>query len=141
MKKGIVLYILLCAISLITSAQTQNIVLKDTIGDFVFDALVTEMGTVPQKNSNLVKYFKYIGSDSVIIFRAWTGDPHYICEYPALQILKKDSIYSFAVCFWHQNRQGQFHKIMGFDFSNGQRVSLVFKGFVDTVYINPLETK
>ena len=103
MRKSIVLYIL-CTVAFFSKAQT--VVLKDTIGDFVFDALVAEMDTVEAKNSRLIKYFKYIGSDSVKINRTWTTDPHNICQYPFNQILKKDSIYSFMVCFLHQGRYG-----------------------------------
>ena len=140
MRKTFVLYVLLCTTTIFANAQPQIVVLKDTIGDFVFDALVTEMDTVEAKNSRLIKYFKYIGTDSVKINRTFTSDPHYICQSPYNQILKKDSIYSFTVCFSHQGRVGNFHKSMGFNFSNGQGVLLTFKGFVKQEYTNyPLE--
>jgi hypothetical protein len=44
--------------------------------------------------------------------------------------LKKDSIYSFTICFTHIGRPGNFHRDVCFYFSNGKQVSLRFKGFV-----------
>ena len=118
-------------------AQENNVILKDTIGEFVFDALVTEMGTVPQENINWVKYFKYIGADSVVITKAKTSDPHVFKSYPRDQILQKDSIYSFGLTFPFESysRGGYFNKSAVFEFSNGQRVNLRFKAFVDTNYV------
>ena len=108
----------------------QPIVLKDTIGDFIFDALITEMDTVEQKDINLVKYFKYIGFDSVKINDARTPDPHMFTNYPHKQILQKDSVYSFALAFPFRGRPGIFSKMGVIEFSNKQTVVLWFKAFV-----------
>ena len=140
-KQPIVLYI---KGEVVQSIHTQKseIILKDTIGDFVFDALVTEMDTVEQRNVNLVKYFKYIGSDSVRINNARTSDPHIFTNYPHNQILQKDSVYSFALTFPFRGRAGLFNKTGTFEFSNGQMVVLRFKAFVKPEYTNyPLEKK
>jgi len=144
MKKGIFLYILLCVVFLFanandckhTKAQNQEVVLKDTVGDFVFDAIIENLDTVPMRNASMVKYFKYIGSDTVKIERAFTNDPHFICEYPRNIILKKNFVYPFTICFWFQSGKGYFHKNMGFTFSNGQRVEFLFNG-----YVSPLKTE
>jgi len=142
-KTTIILCVFLCFATLFGNAQPgylmfrePQIILQDTIGDFVFDALVTEMDTVRQENTRLVKYFKYIGSDAVKINKAWTSDPHLICQYPNNQTLKTDSIYSFTVCFTHRGRPGNFQTTMGFDFSNEQRVAMTFKGVVKPEYYN-----
>lgn len=109
--------------------ERQNITLKDTIGNFVFDSLKHNFGEIDPYNypSQIEKHFKYIGDSLLIITRAWTGDPHFICSYPK-EPLEKNKIYSFRICFHHRGRQGILNKKMGFNFSDGTRVSMLFKG-------------
>jgi hypothetical protein len=109
--------------------QSANIIFKDTLFNIAFDSVSHDLGMIKPTNENnkLVKYFKNIGRDTIVIARAWSGDPHYICEYPKEPLLP-NRIYSFTVCFWHEGRQGNLNKTMGFDFSNGNKVSLKFSG-------------
>ncbi len=112
-------------------AQTPNtnqIVLKDTVLQFVFDSVHHNLGWInPRKNARVTKHFKYVGTETVSITRAWTGDPHYICNYPK-EPLKPNKTYTFSVCFSHKNRAGVMSKQMGFDLSNGQKITFRFTG-------------
>lgn len=112
-----------------TIQDTANISFRDTIFNIAVDSISHNLGQIVPTNDNnrLVKYFKYIGTEPIFITRAWTGDPHFICEYPKEQLIP-NKIYSFTVCFWHQDRQGSMTKIMGFDLSDGNRVSFKFTG-------------
>lgn len=109
------------------NADSTKIIFKDTLHHFVFDTLDNHLGTIPSKNNRVVKYFKYLGTDSVHITRTWTSDPHFICKYPK-ELLIPHKIYSIQVCFFHNGRQGHFHKKMGFDLSNGNRILYRFTG-------------
>jgi hypothetical protein len=77
----------------------------------------------------LVKHFKYIGKTPILIAKAWTGDPHYICKYPK-EMLMPGMTYDFTVCFWFANKQGRLNKVMGFELTNGKRISLIFTGTI-----------
>jgi hypothetical protein len=107
--------------------DTSTIVFKDTVLNFVFDSISHDLGDILPENNFIVKYFKFIGDEPIIIRRAWTGDPHYICEYPTEPLIP-NKIYSFKVCFCHQGRQGKMIKLMGFDLNDYERITLVFKG-------------
>ena len=140
MQKTIIIYILLCAIDMFANAQTQTIVLRDTVGDFVFDALLTE-GVIPQKNIDLVKYFKYIGADTVKINNTRTLDKRVVINYPSEQILQQDSIYSFVFSFSLQDWYGYFGNTPNINFSNEQQIRLRFQIFIDTLYANSSKFK
>ena len=109
--------------------DSTNITFKDTVFNFAFDSISHNLGDIVPTNENnrLVKYFKYIGTEPIVITRAWTGDPHFICEYPREPLIP-NKIYSFTICFWHQDRQGNMTKIMGFDLSDGNIISFKFTG-------------
>jgi len=109
--------------------DTLNMTFKDTVFNFAFDSIAHNLGNIVPTNENnrLVKYFKYIGKEPIVITRAWTGDPHFICEYPQEPLIP-NKIYSFTICFWHQDRQGKMAKVMGFDLSDGNRISFMFTG-------------
>lgn len=106
-----------------------NITFRDTIFNIAFDSISHHLGNIvpSNKNNRLVKYFKYIGKEPIFIKKTWTSDPHFICEYPK-ELLMPNKIYSFTICFWHQDRQGNMTKVMGFDLSDGNRISLKFTG-------------
>ncbi len=110
-------------------ANPENIVFRDTVDGFAFDSLTHNLGIVPNINVKLIKYFKYVGQDTVYIRRAWTGDPHYICRYPN-EPLVYGKIYTFEVCFSFQSRQGPMWKQMGFELSNDKRINFLFKGHI-----------
>jgi len=112
-----------------TTQEPANISFKDTVFQIVVDSISHNLGQIVPTNDNnrLVKYFKYIGTEPIFITRAWTGDPHFICEYPKDQLIPT-KIYSFTVCFWHKDRQGSMTKMMGFDLSDGNRISFKFYG-------------
>jgi hypothetical protein len=82
----------------------------------------------PQQNCYKEFYFK-VGSDSLEIAQAYTGDPHYIDKYPR-GVLQTGIIYSYSVRFHFQNRYGPYHKVMGFKFTNGEFGYFTFKGEV-----------
>ena len=112
-----------------TIQDSINISFKDTVFSIALDSISHNLGQIVPTNDNnrLVKYFKYIGTEPIFITGAWTGDPHFICEYPKEQLIP-NKIYSFTVCFWHQDRQGSMTKMMGFDLSDGNRISFKFTG-------------
>lgn len=64
-------------------------------------------------------------NDPFFIVRAFTGDPHFICNYPR-EPLQTDSVYTFTICM--ARRVGPLNKTMGFNFSNGKRVFFRLKG-------------
>jgi hypothetical protein len=104
---------------------------KDTLYSIVCDNFVHDLGTIPNRDSLLVKYFKYVGNDRdpVFISRTWTGDPYYISQYPK-GILKKGEIYSITINFCFSGRPAKFEKAMGFYLSNGENIKFIFKGNV-----------
>jgi len=112
-----------------TTFDPNYIVFKDTIFSIVTDSLSHDLGDIPAVNNKLVKWFKYIGKEPVVIVKAWTNDPHFICGYPKEPLINGE-IYSFTVCFSNNGRAGHFNKIMGFDLSSGERISFRFKANV-----------
>jgi hypothetical protein len=110
--------------------DTTNITFRDTIFDIAFDSTSHNLGKIIPSNANgnnkLVKHFKYLGTDTIFIKRTWTGDPHFICEYPREQLIP-NKIYSFTVCFYHE-RQGKLNKHMGFELSDGNSITFKFTG-------------
>ena len=116
----------------LSSAQefdTTKLVFKDTVFNLAFDSLKHNCGQIiPVADSKyLVKHFKYIGKEPLRITKAWTGDPHFICDYPKEDLIP-DKVYSFNVCFSHKGREGIMNKQMGFDLSDGNRVFMRFTG-------------
>lgn len=120
--------VLLLIFSASASGQKGEKIFRDTAGTIATDSFVHDLGSIPKVNNTLVKFFKYTGKEPAFITRTWTGDPHFICEYPH-EPLVKGKIYSFTVCF-AQTVPGVFNKTMGFDLSNGERISFVFKANV-----------
>jgi hypothetical protein len=108
------------------TAKQSNIIFRDTVGNFVFDSVSHNLGrkVFAPGNQSLVKHFKYIGKNPVIIASAFTSDPHYICKYPT-EPLKTGQVYSFTVCF--TTIVGVMYKVMGFVLPDEQRISLTFK--------------
>jgi hypothetical protein len=82
----------------------------------------------PRQNCHKEFYFK-VGSDSLEIAQAYTGDPHYIDKYPK-GVLQTGIIYSYSVRFHFQDRYGPYQKVMGFKFTNGEFGYFTFKGEV-----------
>ena len=117
-----------------TIVDTTNIFFRDTISNISVDSLSNNLGQIEiaMKNNphQLVKYFKYIGTEPIFITRAWTGDPHFISKYPKEQLIP-DKIYSFTVNFYH--RPGFMCKTMGFDLSDGNHISFMFTGHVSII--------
>ena len=113
----------------ITLADTANIVFKDTVFNIAFDSIFHNLGNIipTYEHNRLVKHFKYIGTKPILITKVWTSDPHFICDFPN-EPLVPNKIYSFTVCFCHQGRQGNMTKVMGFELSDGNRISFQFTG-------------
>ena len=105
----------------------DSIVFRDSLNGWTTDSIDHNIGIVPPVDIILVKYFKYIGNDTVTIKSAWTGAPHFINSYP-LEPLVKGKIYSFTVSFFLAGMNRYFEKAMGFELSNGQRICYYFKG-------------
>lgn len=110
-------------------SNLDSIVFRDNVNGWRADSMTHNLGIMPPVNIALFKYFKYVGDDTVTITGAWTGDPHYICEYPR-DTLVKGKIYSFNVCFYFQGGLGYFNKMMGFNLSNGQKIAYEFEGYI-----------
>ncbi len=113
----------------------DSIIFRDRINGWTTDSIDHNIGIVPPDDRLLVKYFKYIGNDTVTITRAWTGDPHFINSYP-LEPLVKGKIYSFTVSFFFKGMNRYFEKAMGFELSNGQRICYYFKGNIQKLDTN-----
>lgn len=105
----------------------ENIYFRDTIYHFVFDSIRHDLGDIIPQNTRLVKHFKYIGTEPIYITKAWTRDPHFICNHPK-GLIEPDNIYSFTVCFVHSGRSGKLNKEMGFFLSDGSNIRLKFTG-------------
>lgn len=111
------------------NADTNSKVFSDTVLSIVSDSLRHDLGEIPMNNNKLTKYFKYIGKVPSTITRTWTGDPHFICDYPHEPLIP-GKIYSLTICFWNEGRTGFFETVMGFDLSNGEHISFQFRGTV-----------
>ena len=132
MFKRLALVFMLSVNAFLAFAQNEQLVemlFQDTVFNIAFDSLKHNCGQIiPVADSKyLVKYFKYIGKEPLRITKAWTGDPHFICDYPKEDLIP-DKVYSFKVCFSHKGREGKMHKQMGFDLSDGNRVFMLFSG-------------
>lgn len=110
-----------------SSIDTSQIVFRDTVFNFLIDSTSHNLGLIDRSQTRVIKHFKYIGTEPVKITRAWTGDPHYICQFPA-ETLLTNQIYSFTICFWLRDGYGKLSKNMGFDLSDGSRITLYFCG-------------
>ena len=109
--------------------SNQLHVFRDTIFDFAFDSLTCNMVNMSPINTRVTKKFKYLGNDMVFIKYPWTNDPHYICNYPNMPLLK-GKIYTFDICFAFMNSEGPFNKFMGFNLSNDIVIWMYFFGSV-----------
>jgi len=107
--------------------QKDTLLFLDTMFNIVTDSFANNMGRVTSFDKRLIKYFKYIGNDTVSIVRTWTGDPHFICEYPHEPLIK-NQIYSIEICFSFTGNKGTFNKTMGFNLTNGDIIIFRFKG-------------
>lgn len=107
--------------------KVDSIVFADTLGTIVTDFFVHDFGKIDHLPNRFVKYFKYIGKEPGVIVRTWTGDPHYICNYPQ-EPLFYGKIYAITICF--SDRKGGMNKLMGFNLSDGQVIKFNFKGEV-----------
>jgi len=112
--------------------DSSQFVFRDTMFNLVFDSLTHNFGDIKPINNRLIKHFKYIGTEPIFISRTWTTDPHFICEYPK-ELLMPNTVYSYTICFYHQNGGGIINKKMGFNLSDGNRITIHFKG----QYIQP----
>lgn len=104
----------------ISGERTQNFLLL-TENPYVWE-------NTPRQNCYKTFYFK-VGNKDLEIYRAFTGDPHYMDKYPR-GILKAGNIYSYSVRFHFQDRYGSYTKVMGFEFQDGEFAFLTFKGNV-----------
>ena len=104
----------------ISGERTENFLLL-TENPYVWE-------NTPRQNCYKTFYFK-VGNKDLEIYRAFTGDPHYIDKYPR-GILKAGNIYSYSVRFHFQDRYGPYTKVMGFEFQDGEFAFLTFKGNV-----------
>lgn len=96
--------------------DTTSITFRDTIFNIAFDSTSHNLGNIIPTNENenieLVKKFKYLGTDTIYIRKAWTGDPHFICEYPQEPLIT-NKIYSFTVCFFTKDDREHYTNIWG----------------------------
>ncbi len=102
----------------ITGSRTKNFLLV-TENPYLWP-------NTPRENCYKEFYFK-VGSDSLEIDQAYTGDPHYIDKYPR-GVLQTGVVYSYSVRFHFQDRFGPYLKVMGFKFTNGEFGYFTFKG-------------
>lgn len=138
------LSLVLCIFSLLSFAQkadhsellpkdsASNFQFLDTSNFFVSDSFSNNLGTLLENKAPkyLFKKIKYIGSDSILILKAWTNDPHFICGHPK-EFLVPGKEYKIRICFNFKGHAGPFRKRMGFRFSNGEVLSFYFTGFVE----------
>lgn len=128
----IVIYINLSYSQIITVgeiARQDRIEFIDTIYGIATDSFKHNLGDVPTTfEYDLVKFFKYTGTDTVKISNRWTTDPHIIYDYPT-GVLINDQIYSFKVAFYLKHT-GHFYKTLGFILSNGNKITFTFHGNV-----------
>lgn len=101
----------------------------DTIHQFAIDSLQHDLGKfIPAtEKDELSKRIKYIGEDTIWIQKAWTGDPHFICDWPK-EPLRPNKVYEIKICFFHKGRRGRLSKKMGLLLSNGERITFHFTG-------------
>lgn len=109
---------------------SQTTVYSDTSHFFVTDSFTINLGQfredVPSKH---YKKFKYIGTDSLMIIKAWTNDPHFICGHPQ-GFLIPGKEYVIRFCFFFKGKIGKFRKGMGFRLSNGESLNFYFTGTI-----------
>lgn len=129
MKKNILLIVLFFYLQPLFSqtikSNTNNVIFKDTIENFVFDSIVNHFDELIEPR--LIKHFKYLGKEPVFIVGQRSGDPHFICDYPQEPLLT-NKIYSFTVCFYLPTGPAFFNKTMWLELSNGKNLYFTFKG-------------
>ncbi len=114
----------------VDNSRPDTVVFRDTIHFVVADSFAHHFGNIPPVNQRLTKYLKYIGQDTVVIVRTWTSDPHFICDYTRTP-LTYGTVFPITFCFYFQGRGYGFHKVMGFDLSNGSVISFKFQGNIE----------
>ena len=107
--------------------DTSKIIFRDTFENFVFDSLKHDLGVIDPSQTRMKKYFKYIGSDTILFTRAFTSDPHFIGEYPKGPLVP-GRIYSITIAFYHRGKMGRMSKVMGLRMSNGKQIMWHFRG-------------
>jgi len=132
LHKIFLLFLNICFTAFTSSAQTVP-VFKDTMDGIVTDSFIHHLGSVADTDLVFTQSFGYIGSDTVYILRIWSSDPGYICSYPTGCLLRR-KVYHLKACFPFGGKQGLFRQTMGFELSNGKRISFVFDGNVATGY-------
>jgi len=108
----------------------QNLEFKDTSGWLVFDDGIIELDTFDTDtfNTRMKRYFKFIRKEPLVITRAFTSDPHFICNYPK-EPLVPGGIYSYSICFYVKGSRGRMHKVMGFDLSDKSKSYIRITGY------------
>ena len=130
MKTAKIIFTAIFMIALNTgNAQMKQYVFKDTFQIDLNDEnpiYELEMDTLDNRENRRVKFcFTVAPTDSILfIERAFTSDPHYICDWPK-EALQSGVVYEFSVCY--VRKIGPDRKTMGFIMSNGTRVSFRFK--------------
>ena len=102
----------------------QSMIFRDTLYGLAFDSLEHNLGEVRDGIRRSVKYLKNVSDEPIIIYSAWTTDPHFICAYPKHPIMP-NGIDSFYIC-WAE-RRGAVNKQMGFFISSKPYLCLHFK--------------
>ena len=132
MKHVLFLFILFSSFSIQSQSDTLNI--NDTIilsdSEQVF---YINLGTVKKERISFSFNFRYTGTDSVIISRSWTTDPHYITRYPH-ELLVRNKTYNFTALFPFNNYYPgmRLKKQMGFFLSNGEKIVFRFLGEIES---------
>lgn len=106
--------------------EASAIVFKDTIGDFLVDAIFNDLGEITYRDNSLIKYFKYIGNDTIHLVNI-NDDPHFITEFTDYNLVK-NQVYQLSVIFNFDSINGNFNSSMGFQLSNGEKIMFEFTG-------------
>jgi hypothetical protein len=106
--------------------KASTIVFKDTIGEFLVDSLFNDLGEITYRNKSIIKYFKYIGDDTIHLVNI-NDDPHFITEFTDYNLVK-NQVYQFNVIFNFNSINDKFNSSMGFQLSNGEKIMFEFTG-------------
>ena len=109
--------------------NASKIVFKDTINDFVVDSSFHNLGQISSNYFEIVKYYKYIGDDTVSINNI-NDDPHFISFFNQTKLVK-NQVYQFTALFHFDSIEGGFNSKMGFELSNGKKVMFEFTGYCE----------
>ena len=127
------------------SSESVDIIFRDTISDFVFDSVYHNVGIAKSDQSSVLvtKHFKYIGTDTLIIQRTRTNDPHFIHSYPQEPLIP-NKVYSFKAQFPYRNctmlnENCHYEHSMGFvfyDIRKGEKSEIYLKFKVEYESLN-----